>query len=218
MMLDTKQIPFVEGTNPLWDFAGIDGLQIARHLFGPQVSQLSPFQSLTTTFEDQPCAVLRLCEGNFRVVLTHDLALDEIVTPLQQRVWMARSPYLSTLTLPVKPGLEWLSQAATTKPVFTLSPFPCDRAVPARLDGIAILIWHYQWLGQPRLDLQMAATEFPKVQALIERSQTSLTKNAARARFEHHFGTLALDSATDLDNESIDADLAREYASTHEGE
>lgn len=43
-------------------------------------------------------------------------------------------------------------------------------------------------------------------------------KNAARARFERHFGTLALGDSTDLDNESIDADLAREYASTHEGE
>jgi hypothetical protein len=43
-------------------------------------------------------------------------------------------------------------------------------------------------------------------------------KNVARARFERHFGTLELSSSTDLDNESIDADLGREYASTHEGE
>ncbi|HEY9646381.1 MAG TPA: hypothetical protein V6C88_08440 [Chroococcidiopsis sp.] len=43
-------------------------------------------------------------------------------------------------------------------------------------------------------------------------------KNAARARFERHFGTLELDSATDADNENIDADLARDYGSTHEGE
>jgi hypothetical protein len=163
----------------LWDFAGTDGLQVARHLFGAQVSQLSPFQSLTTTFEGQPCAVLRLCEGNFRVALAQNLALDEIVTPLQQRVWVARSPYLTTLTLPVEPALEWLAQTATTKPMFTLSPFPCDRAVPARLEGIAILIWHYQWLGQPRLDLQMATTELPKVKAVIERSQTSITATSS---------------------------------------
>jgi hypothetical protein len=43
-------------------------------------------------------------------------------------------------------------------------------------------------------------------------------KNAARVRFERHFGTLALGNPTDLDNESIDADLVREYANTHEGE
>ncbi|MBW4693080.1 MAG: hypothetical protein KME27_15105 [Lyngbya sp. HA4199-MV5] len=43
-------------------------------------------------------------------------------------------------------------------------------------------------------------------------------RNAARARFERHFGTLELDSSMGLDNESIDADLVREYASTHEEE
>jgi len=43
-------------------------------------------------------------------------------------------------------------------------------------------------------------------------------QNAARARFESHFGTLELNESTALDNESIDTDLAREYASTHEGE
>jgi hypothetical protein len=41
-------------------------------------------------------------------------------------------------------------------------------------------------------------------------------KQAARARFEQHFGVLDLEQAPDLDNESIDADLANEYASTHE--
>jgi len=41
-------------------------------------------------------------------------------------------------------------------------------------------------------------------------------KETARARFERHFGTLNLEHPTDLDNESIDADLVREYASTHE--
>jgi hypothetical protein len=45
---------------------------------------------------------------------------------------------------------------------------------------------------------------------------TDTEKQLARAKFEHHFGTLALNSATALDNESIDADLAREYASAHE--
>lgn len=47
---------------------------------------------------------------------------------------------------------------------------------------------------------------------------TEAERNAARARFERHFGMLEIGSSTDLDNESIDADLAREYASIHEGE
>lgn len=66
---------------------------------------------------------------------------------------------------------------------------------------------------------QLAATllerQFPQAFKLF---LDDAEKNAARARFERHFGTLALGDSTDLDNESIDADLAREYASTHEGE
>ncbi len=43
-------------------------------------------------------------------------------------------------------------------------------------------------------------------------------KALAQSRFEHHFGTLALDQSMSLDNESIDAALVREYASAHEDE
>lgn len=38
----------------------------------------------------------------------------------------------------------------------------------------------------------------------------------ARERFERHFGSVDLGRATGAGNESIDADLAREYAATHE--
>ena len=66
---------------------------------------------------------------------------------------------------------------------------------------------------------QLAATllerQFPQAFKLF---LDDAEKNAARVRFERHCGTLALGDSTDLDNESIDADLAREYASTHEGE
>jgi hypothetical protein len=43
-------------------------------------------------------------------------------------------------------------------------------------------------------------------------------KNVARERFERHFGSLELEDGIGLDNESIDADLRREYTSTHEEE
>lgn len=36
-----------------------------------------------------------------------------------------------------------------------------------------------------------------------------------QAKFERHFGTLNLSYITNLDNESMDADLAKEYFSTH---
>jgi hypothetical protein len=47
---------------------------------------------------------------------------------------------------------------------------------------------------------------------------TEATQGEARARFERHFGTIGLDYAAEVDNESIDADLGREYANTHEEE
>ena len=41
-------------------------------------------------------------------------------------------------------------------------------------------------------------------------------QQAARARFEQHFGEVDLTDATGVDNEQIDAELAREYADIHE--
>ena len=46
--------------------------------------------------------------------------------------------------------------------------------------------------------------------------RTEAEKRAARERFERHFGEIDLGNATGVDNEQIDADLAREYADTHE--
>jgi len=37
-----------------------------------------------------------------------------------------------------------------------------------------------------------------------------------RRRFERHFGEVSVPEAVGLDNEQIDADLAREYADNHE--
>ena len=52
----------------------------------------------------------------------------------------------------------------------------------------------------------------------IARAQrTEEEKQEARERFERHFGEVDLGYATGVDNEQIDADLAREYAATHEG-
>jgi hypothetical protein len=44
----------------------------------------------------------------------------------------------------------------------------------------------------------------------------SSSAEEARERFERHFGSVDLGQATGADNESIDADLAREYSATHE--
>ena len=47
-------------------------------------------------------------------------------------------------------------------------------------------------------------------------TRSEVEKQAARERFERHIGEISV--GTGADNESIDADLAREYASTHEDE
>lgn len=66
-----------------------------------------------------------------------------------------------------------------------------------------------------RLAATLLEQQFAQVFKLL---LTEAEKEVARARFERHFGAINLGDATDIDNESIDADLAREYASTHEEE
>lgn len=69
---------------------------------------------------------------------------------------------------------------------------------------------------------QLAATSLERqfgvssgVQA-VRSQRTEVEKQAARERFERHFGAVNLGYPTGPDNESIDADLAREYADSHE--
>lgn len=159
------------GTDPpgytLWDFAGADGLQAAIALFSDSVSRLAPFQSLTAEFNQQPCPVLRLCENNFRVVLPGDIAFDTEVHHFGFNVWV-QPCNTATLSLPVTAGLQRLAQIATTKPLFTLSPFPLDRAVPARIDGTAIFVWHHRWHRQPTLLIQTTAQAVNQIQSAFE--------------------------------------------------
>jgi len=46
----------------------------------------------------------------------------------------------------------------------------------------------------------------------------SEAEEAARKRFESHFGEIDLSLPVGVDNEMIDADLAREYSSNHQEE
>lgn len=51
-----------------------------------------------------------------------------------------------------------------------------------------------------------------------KRTLTEAERKLADERFERHFGAADLGHPTGVDNESIDADLARSYADTHEDE
>lgn len=64
--------------------------------------------------------------------------------------------------------------------------------------------------GSSAADLAAASLEQHFRQESPARSEAE--KEAARTRFERHFGEVDLGSPTGADNESIDADLAKEYA------
>lgn len=150
----------------LWDFAGVDGLQAAIALFTPAISRLAPFQSLTAEFDHQPCSVLRLCDNNFRVALpgpmSFDATFEAAIAALPLNIWVKPCP-AAVLVLPVDFGLARLSAIATIKPIYRLSPFPCERAVPARINGLGILAWHHCWRGQPRLEIQTAQANIQRI-------------------------------------------------------
>lgn len=154
----------------LWDFAGVDGLQVAIALFSSSVTHLAPFQFLTTTFEQQSCAVLRLCEGNFRVALAAPVPFDQAVVALGCQIWV-NPCQTANLTMPPAVGLARLAQIATTKPLYTLQPFPCDRALRSRIDDIAILAWHHRWHQHPQFLIQTAPADIEAVKTALAASR-----------------------------------------------
>ena len=88
----------------LWDIAGVDGLQVVKSLTKcDRVTTIAPFQSLETTINGDHCAILRLCEGNFRIGWQGDRAvLESALEPLikNQRVWVQRFNWLGAITIP----------------------------------------------------------------------------------------------------------------------
>lgn len=61
-----------------WDIAGVDGLQVVKSLAKcDRISCIAPFQSIETTIAGNPCSILRLCEGNFRLAWLGDSSVLE---------------------------------------------------------------------------------------------------------------------------------------------
>jgi hypothetical protein len=59
---------------------------------------------------------------------------------------------------------------------------------------------------------RLAAVELKRQLSVESTHDTGSKKPEARDRFERHFGEVDVGRATGVDNEAIDADLAREYA------
>jgi hypothetical protein len=65
-------------------------------------------------------------------------------------------------------------------------------------------------------DVKVAADALERQFRNGDGTVTDEERQAARERFERHFGEVNLGSPTGTDNECIDADLARAYADNHE--
>jgi hypothetical protein len=147
----------------LWDMAGVDGLHVAKLLFGDAVDRLSPFQSLETELQGEACSVLRLCDRNFRIA--YPGPLDQFGVFRDRNVWIQDFAWLGAASLPIE-LLPNLTAQATVRPPHRLINLPNHQAVPAQIDGVALLIWRHPNQGQSALELQTARANLDR---LIER-------------------------------------------------
>jgi hypothetical protein len=169
--------PFLPFHTEHWDFAGIDGLQVAQNLWGDVIGRLAPFQSTEIPSVQGHCSVLRLCEGNFRVSWQGDATgFQQQITQAQkgQRVWVKQLPWLSALFLAEATGLNYLPQVATPKPPYRLQSMPLHCAIPARIAGMSVLIWYHPVHAQPVFELQMALQHAPSIHSILVQSASSI--------------------------------------------
>jgi hypothetical protein len=153
----------------LWDFAGVDGLAVAVALFGGPVKKLAPWRSLVTP--DSRYAVLRLCEGNFRIRTAEgdqDFPAKLAQACAEKRVWYAQLAYLEALSFPRDAILPRLEQVATPKPPFRLHHLPIDCALPARIDSTAIILWRYCWQGADLVQIHCSREHRQKISGYLQ--------------------------------------------------
>ncbi len=154
----------------LWDFAGVDGLQCAKALFGEASGRIAPFQSFETSLNGCLCSVLRLCEGNFRIGLQgKTTGFEQAIAQLQpnHQIWVKRCEWMSAIAIPETLLLNLLPQIASSKAPHRLEGLQLSCAAPARIDGISVLIWRHQLLGQPAFELHTALKDVEAVQAKV---------------------------------------------------
>lgn len=154
----------------LWDFAGVDGLQLAKGLVGKAVERIAPFQSLETTINAQPCSLLRLCEGNFRLRIYRNYPeFASYIESLQSslRVWAKQCQWMTATALPESVGLSWLAKIAVPKPPYRVQQMSLNSAAPTRIDGISVLIWRHSIQGQPVFELHTAVAALERVKAKL---------------------------------------------------
>lgn len=163
-MLDVLDL----ATYARWDIAGVDGLQLAKVWFGPEVDRIAPFQSLENTWADKPCSVLRLCEGNFRISCAE--SPEKIDIPQHYRAWVKQFDWLGAIALPDS-ALCRLEKIAIPKPPYRLNNLKPNCALPVRVDGIAVLIWKHSICHQPAIELHTAQKDLDGLKTRLERME-----------------------------------------------
>jgi hypothetical protein len=155
----------------LWDWAGVDGLQFGKALFGEPIGKIAPFQSIETHYQDIPCSVLRLCEGNFRLSLPREISLEgALAQSTHFRIWIKPCEQLTTIILPEAIALDLLPQIAVTKPIYRLEAIAPHCALPARIENIAVLVWRHTLQGQAIIELQVSLQDQDALRAKLEKA------------------------------------------------
>lgn len=157
-------------TVQLWDIAGVNGLQAMKEFVGEPIDRIAPFQSLETQIADVNCSVLRLCEGNFRIACYQEnSSLAQAFTDLPfDRFWIKQFDWLGSLILP-ESTLAPLRSIAIAKPPYRLENLLLHCAVPARIDGISVVIWRHPIAEQSAIELHTARQDLVQLRAIFHR-------------------------------------------------
>lgn len=170
-LLHSSSLVFYPSPLPisLWDWAGVDGLQFGRALFGEAIGKIAPFQSIETHYKDIPCSILRLSEGNFRLSLPKEISLEEAIAQSTHfQVWIKPCEQLTTIVLSEAIALDLLPRIAVTKPIYRLEAIAPHCALPARIENIAVLVWRHTLQGQAIVELQVSLQDQDALKAKLE--------------------------------------------------
>lgn len=170
----------------LYDFAGFDGLAVAKKLFGDAIDRIAAFQSadysilhehlstehLSTDHQSSslPYAVLRLCENNFRVrVPVQQQALFQTAfsqAQRGQRVWLQQFDWLGRLSVP-EAMLPALTDLIVPKAPHRIVGLGLNCAAPGRINATAVLVWRHQVMEAPAVELHLSTSAIESVKALL---------------------------------------------------
>lgn len=166
----------------LWDWAGFDGLRVAHELIGDSVHRLARFQSCKTTVDGLEWSVLRLCDQNFRVRVPIEAEFEQAIAPLRSRfkIWAKPCTQMGVVNLPDALGVAVLPQLAVTKPIYRLETLAPNCAIPARLNGKALLVWRHTLNDIPIWELHTATADLDAIQTTVHQATQALSVPASR--------------------------------------